>query len=87
MRERCTNPKNKRFKDYGGRGIKVCDRWEQFENFYADMGIRPVGTTIDRKDNDGNYEPSNCRWATDAEQRANKVRKVHGASQSSGNAQ
>lgn len=78
MRERCTNPKNKRFKDYGGRGIKVCDRWGQFENFYADMGVRPIGKTLDRKDNDGDYEPSNCCWATDAEQRANKVRKIHG---------
>lgn len=69
MIQRCTNEKEKRFADYGGRGIKVCARWlESFENFYADMGERPEGMTLDRKENDGNYEPSNCRWATKLEQ-------------------
>jgi len=70
--QRCTNPNNNRYSDYGGRGITVCDRWLKFENFYADMGDRPDGMSIDREDNDGNYEPDNCRWATDEEQRYNK---------------
>jgi hypothetical protein len=68
---RCTNPKNKAFKNYGGRGIKVCDRWLQsFEHFYSDMGHRPSEDhSIDRfPNNDGNYEPANCRWATKQEQ-------------------
>lgn len=72
MRERCTNPKNKYFKNYGGRGITVCDRWHIFEHFLADMGERPPGLTLDRKDNDGNYEPGNCRWATPSEQNKNE---------------
>jgi hypothetical protein len=73
MIKRCTNPKIKYFKYYGGRGIRVCERWRSFENFLADMGERPEGTTIDRyPDKNGNYEPGNCRWATSKEQGRNK---------------
>lgn len=72
--QRCTNDKSPNYHNYGGRGIKVCDRWLTFENFLADMGRRPPGTTIDRKNNDGNYEPGNCRWATQKEQCRNNRR-------------
>jgi hypothetical protein len=72
MIQRCTNQKNKSWDDYGGRGISVCDRWlHDFAAFAADMGERPSGMTLDRINNDGNYEPSNCRWATGATQRRN----------------
>jgi hypothetical protein len=72
MIQRCTNPKFHQFKDYGGRGIQVCDRWrESFEAFLADMGEPPEGHTLDRIQNYGDYEPGNCRWATRDEQRKN----------------
>jgi hypothetical protein len=71
MWTRCTNSNVKSYKDYGGRGITICSRWEQFENFLADMGERPADRTLDRENVNGNYEPGNCRWATKKEQAMN----------------
>lgn len=72
MKERCQNPKSTTYPSYGGNGISICDRWQSFENFYADMGKRPNGHTLDRIDSAGNYEPSNCRWATVVQQNRNR---------------
>lgn len=72
MLSRCRDPRNASYRRYGARGITVCERWHDFLNFLADMGPRPEGKTLDRINGDGNYEPGNCRWATKAEQSANR---------------
>jgi hypothetical protein len=73
MKTRCTNPNFKQWKDYGGRGITVCKEWlESFEQFYKDMGPRPMGTSIERVNNNEGYKQSNCIWATRLEQRKNQ---------------
>lgn len=72
MIARCDHAGNSNYKDYGRRGIAVCERWRSFENFLSDMGERPTGMSIDRVNTNGNYEPGNCRWTTSAEQNRNR---------------
>lgn len=77
MKKRCENSASQNYKDYGGRGISVCDQWQSFEGFWKDMGLTwKQGLTIERMNNDGNYEPGNCRWATMLEQAQNKRNSV-----------
>ncbi|EAX3122608.1 AP2 domain-containing protein [Salmonella enterica] len=78
MIQRCENTKNDRYYDYGGRGITVCERWHDFSEFYADMGDRPEGATLDRINNSLGYSPENCRWSTLSEQQSNR-RKYKGS--------
>jgi hypothetical protein len=83
MRERCRNPNARGFKNYGGRGVVVCARWDSFDLFLADLGPRPSAShSLDRRDPNGNYEPANCRWATRADQatnmRSNRILELRG---------
>lgn len=77
MIQRCLNPKSSNYQHYGGRGILVCERWLDFENFYADMGKAPASLSLDRIDNEKGYSPDNCRWATGKEQCRNTRRNCH----------
>ena len=74
MKRRCQNPNDKDFSTYGGRGIKICAEWQNFDRFYADMGSAPTGFSLDRIDVDGDYSPANCRWASKSVQSANQRR-------------
>lgn len=86
MLQRCVNTKNPYYSNYGARGITVCNDWRDFQNFYRDMGPRPIGSSIDRIDGNGNYEPGNCRWADRVTQqnntRRNRLIECHGKTQS-----
>lgn len=77
MLARCNNPNTKAFKDYGGRGVTVCRRWLKFENFLVDMGEKPEGLTLDRKNNNKNYSKRNCRWVTRKDQNRNRRSNIH----------
>lgn len=72
MRDRCHNPSFKQWRDYGGRGISICPEWDSFAQFVADMGPRPKGHTLDRRDNEKGYSPDNCKWSTRKEQQRNR---------------
>lgn len=76
MKTRCLNPNHHYYWRYGGRGITICQRWIVFENFFSDMGHRPDGMTLERINNDGNYEPSNCKWADRKTQSENSINTV-----------
>lgn len=76
MKKRCLYPKHKQYPRYGGRGIKIDNRWMSFENFFKDMGFPPEGYQLDRKNNNGDYCPENCRWVTPKENSNNKPKKI-----------
>lgn len=76
LKDRCYNPKHISYPNYGGRGIGVCERWSSYDNFFEDMGERPPNTSLDRIDNNGDYEPGNCRWASNLDQHNNKRNNV-----------
>lgn len=76
MIQRCTNPNHKQYRDYGGRGVRVCKSWKSFDNFFLDMGKCPPGLTLERTNNSGNYEKSNCVWASHKTQHRNSRRNI-----------